>query len=191
MIIFKLNLKRVHDKMDSSEMVMLPKAEYEAQQGGVMNPMQEREKINSLMQPQQSYIQSLAKRIVNERPTVQNFTDYNQRLMMFDDIRRRYFNIPTREGQLKKEAEVNELMQKKLQRVIRKEKETPTVMKPKKGYVVKKTKPTPSVRKIPMKDRLRKTSRVQHVRPKRVIEYDYENREPQPPRERNRFDYNG
>lgn len=141
MIVFKLNLQNKHyAKMDYSEMVVIPKAEYEqSSQKGGMNPMQEAERVNTLMQPEQSYIQGLAKRIVHDKPTMDNINNYNLRLAMFDNIRRRYFAIPNRDQQ--------EDMKQKLAALSHPPPQPPS--KPRKLIS------TPSPRKTPMRDRLR------------------------------------
>ena len=99
MIVFKLNIQQKHyEKMDFSEMVVIPKSEYESiqQTGGKLDPMEEAKRIDSLMQPKENYIRSLAQRIVRERPTPETVDKYTMKLATFDDIRRNYFNIPWR-----------------------------------------------------------------------------------------------
>lgn len=79
-------------------MVAIPKAEYElSKQTDRMDPMVEAERVNALVQLEQSCFHNLAEGIVHDKPTVSNMNNCTVRLAMFDNIRRRYFGITTRD----------------------------------------------------------------------------------------------
>ena len=102
MIVFKLNQNMNRGKMDYSEMIVIPKSEYdqmrEQRGGGVMEDLASKTKedahIKQFMEPDKSYVEGLARHIVNMKPTVDNVNRYNMLLAAFDKIRRNFFKIP-------------------------------------------------------------------------------------------------
>ena len=103
MLVFKLNQNSGRGKMDYSEMIVIPKSEYNVmreQKGGgdsgsaLLQKMEEEKKIKDFMEPEKSYVESIARRIVKTNPNVYNVNRYNMLLSAFDKIRRNFFKIP-------------------------------------------------------------------------------------------------
>ena len=105
MTVFKLHHERGLHKMDYSRMVVVPEHKYHAEQqhGGKIHPIvqhmmkekQEENQVKSMVFPQKSYIEQLAKSIVQTTPSIENMNHYNLRLTAFDNLRRKFFRIPT------------------------------------------------------------------------------------------------
>ena len=116
MTAFKLHTERSFNKMDYSRMVVMPENKYLAlteQTGGarqnnnpivqhMVNEKRENEQVQSMMDPRKSYIEQLAKSIIKTTPTIDNMNHYNMRLTAFDNIRRKFFHIPTDKTQVQK-----------------------------------------------------------------------------------------
>ena len=112
MIVFKLhsNDRSVLKRMDYSRMIVLPEKKYlslktsnpEQIGAGKINPIVEHmrdekrtdNQVKSMMNPQEAYVENLAKSIIQTRPTTDSINQYNLRLTAFDNIRRKFFQIP-------------------------------------------------------------------------------------------------
>ena len=81
--------------MNYSEMVMIPKMEYEKMCQGEHQEGGSGQTVHSFMNPELAYKEALAQDIIQTKPTPENVARYTMKLAIFDRIRRNFFKLPT------------------------------------------------------------------------------------------------